>query len=221
MHKRVFFPQRRSPLRWLIAGLALLAVLILVSGCGLDRYDRPDTARYVSQIHSLSHEVRFAPTATVPNAEETARLDLFMADARPGRHDRVLIASAGPLATVRGRAVADRLMVQGVAARLTTVPPGRPEDRLVVTVERTIDTPVACLGDGIAMDRTKPSWIPDRPATLPPGCAVAGSLAGMLANPDDLRLGTPAGPADGPGSIPSVERYRAGEIRPVERTQTD
>jgi pilus assembly protein CpaD len=49
---------------------------------------------------------------------------------------------------------------------------------------------------------------------LSPGCANAVNLGLMVANPQDLQGTNTLAPADGAAVLPSIDRYRTGQVYP-------
>lgn len=208
----------RTPiLRPVLAALAVAAVLVLAGGCDTTfREDwsampkakeaRVDRVRYV-------HAVRFFPESARLEGLERDRLDDFLARLQTGPGDTVLVAGAGggPLADRRVGTVSAYLVHRAVrprAANLGSEAAG--PNSVSVVVQRHAVTLPAC-----------PDWsdIPGRTwnnaVSRNWGCATATNLGLMVVEPGDLAIGRIPGPTDGEFAVQAIQRYRAGETRPL------
>lgn len=155
----------------------------------------------------LSHAVRFVPGGAGPAPGEPARLEAFLDAVRPRPADRVTLAATAPAAAARLGLLRAALAARGLEAD-AAVPVAAGGDVGVISVERPVVLPAACLADG-------GQAVPDGGMLPGPGCANALNLARMVADPADLLHGRPAGPADGAAAVRAIERYRRGQVTPL------
>ena len=208
----------RTPIfRPLVNGLTLAAAVVLAAGCTDFREDwsgMPETKEPKAALVRYAHAVRFAPDSARLEGDERSRLDAFLAKVQAGPNDTVML----------GGSVADAVAArrrETVAAYLAhrAVPP-RPDvggqdiegaaDAVAVVVQRYSVTLPAC-----------PDWS-DRPGrgwnntvSRNWGCATAVNLGLMVVDPADLAGGRTPGPMDGEAAVLAIQRYRAGETRPL------
>ncbi len=173
------------------------------------REPKVDLVQYV-------HSVSFAPGSTKMEPGERARLDGFVAQT-----DALQSASLF-LVAPEGETSADNRRRETVGAylkhrRLTPQPASddfgieAPAAGMVsVVVRRYVVTLPGC-----------PDWR-DRPGITSNntvhknwGCATASNLGLMVADPTDLAFGNQPGPMDGEAAVLAIQRYRAGETRPI------
>jgi pilus assembly protein CpaD len=159
----------------------------------------------------LRHVTAFAPGKAELAGGEAQKLAAFLDNAQvgsqdhvylePGDDDRLTAARVGRMVTEMDR--------KGVGAR--TLPPGAvPADSMVVVVERYVVTPPDC-----------PNWsspaVGDHSNATGSnyGCSDATNFGLMVADPRDLVIGREMGPETGNASLLAIERYRAGNPKPL------
>ena len=159
----------------------------------------------------------FAPGSSELPVVETRRIESFIDQARLRPNDRVYVAPASgdPLAAARMAKVAALLARRGIGMDQVAPPAsGVQPNHLTLLVDRYTATPPAC-----------PDWSgsPMTPHDNVPGgnfgCATMTNLSLMVDNPRDLMIGRDLGPADADPAIAAVERYRAGQVKPLISTQ--
>lgn len=214
---------RRDPQEFMLfMGPLLLAVLMLLIGC------TPESARWTPteapkdnkvEFIVMTHQVRFAPGATVLTPVEAKSLADFLDGVALDYGDQVTI-DTGPqgantatnaLATKRAEVVTvalRKMRVRVKSASRPTVDGALARDGIVVAVGRYVVTGPQC------PDRRKPEADDfTNTTTSNYGCATATNLGMMIANPADLVRGTPGGPSDGEAAARGVQRYRAGDFQ--------
>ena len=163
----------------------------------------------------LLHDVRFAAGAQL-SPTEGARLEDFLDRHDVGYGDRVYV-----LTETRGGSeqrtsnVVNYMAAQGIKAVPLASPEAEP-GLVRVVVNRYVVVPPNC-----------PDW--SKPATSDYGntpmsnlgCATTANLGAMIADPGELIRGRTPGPADAEGSSGSIQRYRAGKIKPLQTLTTD
>ena len=134
---------------------------------------------------------------------------LTVGDGTATRYDRL---SLQRLEGVR-LALADRgyEAVLGQAPEVPAPPPGANEVRMSLTKFMPI-----------LPDCTQPQPVEPHPPAFDSafGCSNAHNLGVMVANPADLERGRTLEPGDGEALSRSVQRYRVGEIEPLENEDT-
>jgi len=210
----------RTPLlRPLLKAFGLAAIVALTGGCEATYYEdwsaMPPAREAKVDLARYAHAIRFAPDSTRLEGLERDRLDDFLARLQAGSTDTVLVVGAGggPLTGRRLETVSAYLVHR--AMRPKTIDSAGTEtagpDEVSVVVERHTVTLPAC-----------PDWT-DRPGrtwnntvSRNWGCATATNLGLMVAEPGDLATGRTPGPMDGTFATLAIQRYRAGETRPLD-----
>ncbi|WP_282608120.1 CpaD family pilus assembly lipoprotein [Pelagibius sp. Alg239-R121] len=82
-----------------------------------------------------------------------------------------------------------------------------PDERIAIIVTRTLVAMPDCSSTAPGRGQ-RPTALRD--------CANKTNLGLMVANPADLQRGSPGGPRDGTAAVLGIERYRAGEIIPLD-----
>lgn len=225
---------------------ALLTAGLLLSACssGQAQYTEEDATQFVydntvglvektfltgnwRQIQAASHlrtqsvvqahAVNFQPGAASFSEAERGRLMEFLRAKGIRREDRVqldgLRSETGqhlPGTEQRIEALRLELANLGIRAHVAQAPitiHGPNDERIAVVVTRTLVALPDCSAVQPARGK-RPQHVRD--------CANQSALGMMVANPADLQQGSPGGPADGAASVLSIERYRAGEVTPLD-----
>lgn len=211
----------RTPLlRPLLTALGVASALALTGGCEATDYEdwsaMPPAREAKVDLARYAHAIRFAPKSARLEGLERNRLDDFLARVRAGPADTVLIAGPGGnslagrrLETVSAylvhRAMRPRAAGEGLGAEAAG------PDAVSVVVERYTVTLPACPDWS---DRPGRSW--NNTVSSNWGCATATNLGLMVAEPGDLATGRAPGPMDGGFATLAIQRYRAGETRPLD-----
>ena len=163
---------------------------------------------------NLRHDVGFAPGVVGVPAPARAEIDRFIAELGVGDRDRVSIVSTPTTALARQRRAALGLYLAKRHGIILSPPPrmiGPKGNALRLVVGRYILTPPHC-----------PDWRKPTSAdsdNLPHSnfrCADAVNLSRMVADPADLVRGRALAPADGAQTVLGIQRYRAGEVTPLD-----
>lgn len=195
---------------------------VLLAGLGACAPIHDELSRYehdpkVLQTHeaTFAHDVAFTANAPVPSEAEQTALETFIARLGLRSGDTVELVGA---ASTRGwddpryRAVGRILARHGISAALRrngegTSPSG---DSVRVLVRRHLVTLPPC------PDWTKPVGSTfDNQVHSNWGCANAVNLGLMLADPSDLVAGRTPGPTDAEQAVTAIQRYRAGQTKPL------
>ncbi len=162
----------------------------------------------------LEHAVRFTPAENELSPAEKHKLAQFLARSEIGYGDRLFVtAGASRLASERKAKV--REFLSGAGYESIALTDDDRSGRVAVVVGRYVVTPPAC-----------PDWRKraddDRGNTNFSnfGCATAVNLGLMVADPGDLVRGRRMGPAEGEFAARAIERYRKGEITPLNAEDT-
>lgn len=216
------------PVRLALLGAVALLPLF-VAGCA-----DPDQARWntyatwkqaepvpqpqLAQV-PVHHSVSFAGAGSDLSDTEREALNLFLQRNGIAPGGRVTLSGAlpsdGDAAKLGARLAAVRTELAELGYSAATLPPGSsagselPPDAVVVTGRVLAVLPPECPGYNTPIQFD----LEHRPI-LSPGCATAVNLGLMIANPNDLQGTTPLAPADGAATVPSVERYRQGQVYP-------
>lgn len=212
----------------MIRSVLVLAVLGLLAGC-LETPAPPHAVlprQPIAKQVQFAHPVVFAPGSAALLPDQGQALTTFLNSARVGEKDRLALV-ARPAAAVSGlpagqahryQALAGnraRTVAAQLAARGLKVAPtpqwlplaAAPREGVVLVVERIVAVPLGC------PDWTRPSaGNYENALTSNYGCAVSGNLARMIANPDDLQVSRPLGPASGEVMGRAVGRYLDGKV---------
>lgn len=213
---------------WHVRSCGLLLLSAIASAC--TPIEAPisasDLPRPVASPVELVHTVRFLPRSPQLAPGERERLTGFMLSLPAGYllppvSDRTAepVSTDDRLAIQRWQQIVSLLprarplsVLPGPSTQVTFV--GRPgnehADTLALHVQTYTVTLPAC-----------PDWTRD-PANDRDnlglsnlGCANAVNLGLMIADPADLWLGRPLGPADGMQQADAVTRYRTDKVRPL------
>lgn len=159
----------------------------------------------------------FAPGSTSISESERTRLVAFLRSKGIQRGDRIQLDGLRsddnellPETIERIEALRLELANYGLRAQAASTPITiqlAPDDRVALIVTRTLVQLPDCSSDQPARG--------ERPSRLR-NCANKTHLGLMVANPAELQQGTPGGYRDGTASVLSIERYRAGEIIPLD-----
>jgi pilus assembly protein CpaD len=190
-----------------------LAVAVSLGGCAAPQpiaegasTEMPNSIQVSAQ--TLSHLIHFSRGSAVPDARETADLNVFLASAEAERGDSILVeksaAQADDKRAARGAAALARQGLRPAVSRAADVSPG--EVRLVIV-------------HSVVLGPACPNW------SKPPGndfdntmhsdfgCATAVNFAAMVANPSDLAVGQTMGPQFGDPALAAVQRFRSGKTK--------
>ncbi|MBX6320791.1 MAG: hypothetical protein IRY94_03085 [Rhodospirillaceae bacterium] len=183
--------------------------------------DEPPAPR-VEQV-PVRHLVHFLPDAEALTAPDRVGLAAFLSANGIGRGAQVALSvvnptGAGARGAARLQAVAGALNEMGVATAVqppTVETPadigGAQPDDIVVVAYKLAVLPPECPGytTPVQLDKSgRPvqSW----------GCSNAANLGLMVADPADLVEGRTLAPADGEAAALGIERYRKGEVTPLQ-----
>lgn len=166
----------------------------------------------------LNHPIKFQPGSARLAAGEADQFAAFLARARVGYGDRIMLQANGlapnaGMATERHKEVASTMLRVGlVGLPITAAVSGEgTRDTMTVSVTRYVVTPVAC------PDWSKPSGVdPSNVVASNFGCANTRNLGLMVADPGDLVTGRTLGPSDGTFAAGAIDRYRSNRITPLE-----
>lgn len=177
-------------------------------------YDpQPARAPRVQPV-AIAHMVPFVPGNVTLDAAAGQDIDAFLARQGVDRTDALEVAipvGGGELARDRAARVAAYLKLKRLSSGLVIDDdPKMPSDAVRLVIHRYQVTLPGCpdwTGRGGITHSNKPSsnW----------GCASAVNLGLMVANPRDLVQGHDGGPGDGEAQVLSIQRYRAGETKPL------
>lgn len=170
----------------------------------LDRTTRPVNDFEVEQV-GFTRDLAFLPGTVALDPGAEAQLESFLAQLTPRADDRIAVIGYGPLGEARARATALALQTRGVSPDRTAVVSGS-GDGVTVTIIRTLYQATACQQ---SQDVREPAGGTRLPT---PGCATAGNLARMTAQPSDLLRGRETSPAPAGTAADAVQRYRAGQV---------
>ncbi|MBL6946975.1 MAG: hypothetical protein ISR47_10075 [Rhodospirillales bacterium] len=173
------------------------------------REPKVDLVQYV-------HSVAFTPGSTKIEPQERDRLDGFLVQSRvDGTADLFLVVPRPQTnADIRRRETVvaflnhRRLNTHAVSPDFGIEAPAA--DTLSVVVRRYVVTLPGCPDWSGRPGRTDNNVV-----TRNWGCATATNLGLMVANPADLAYGRKPGPMDGEAAVLAIQRYRAGETRPL------
>jgi pilus assembly protein CpaD len=164
----------------------------------------------------LTHTAAFPPGGSALTRGEQESLAAFLQAAEVTTDDPVYLEAAGENQVNASRisALARELSRQGYA--VATLPSARdavPANALLVVVERYVVTPPEC-----------PNWTKsasddhDNGNASNFGCSNLTNLGLMVANPRDLVIGRPLGPAEATAASLAIQRYRTGQTSPLQST---
>lgn len=210
----------RTPLlRPLLTTLGIAAVLALTSGCEATYYEdwsaMPPAREAKVDLARYAHAIHFAPESARLEGFERDRLDEFLARVKAGPSDTIVVAGpgGGSLAGRRLETVSAYLVHRAMRPKTTDgagIETAGP-DAVSVVVERHTVTLPACPDWS---DRPGRAW--NNTVSRNWGCATATNLGLMVAEPGDLATGRTPGPMDGAFATLAIQRYRAGETRPLD-----
>lgn len=190
-----------------------VATGLLIAGC------TPDVAQYSPseapktlklQYVRMQHQTAFKPGSADLADGEAEKLARFLDRAEVTAQDRVFFEPAEDdrLATARLGRLAKAVDEKGVGAQ--TLPPaaaGVAPDQVQVVVERYIVVPPDCpnwTSPGVGDHSNQPY------SNF--GCANMTNLGLMVADPHDLVVGRPLGPAEGDPALAAMQRYRTDKV---------
>ncbi len=175
------------------------------------------SAQLRTQSVVQAHAVNFVPGGASFSEAERDRLMEFLRSKGIRREDRVqldgLRSESGqhlPATEQRIEALRLELANLGIRAHVAQAPitiHGPNDPRVAVVVTRTLVALPDCSAPQPGRGQ-RPQHVRD--------CANKTALGMMVANPADLHQGSPADPADGTAAVLGIQRYRAGEIIPLD-----
>lgn len=219
--------------------LAALSVPALLGGCSswesnerLITYgawrqmEEPPMPR-VEQV-PVRHVVHFLPGADIMTAADRVALASFLASNGISRGAQVAVSvvspdpASGMRAANRLEAVSSTLNRMGIA---TVVQPAAGDQGGSVVLGQRDDVAVVAYSLAVLPQEcpgyTTPVQIDESHRPVPAfGCSNAANLGMMVANPEDLVQGRALAPADGEGSVLSIQRYRSGTTTPLVKEGT-
>lgn len=219
-----------SPRRVRLALLGAAAILpLFLAGCADPDQPRWNTYATWKQAEPVPqpqlaqvpvhHSVAFVAAGSEMSDTEREALALFLQRNGIAPGGRVTLSGAlpsdGDAATLGARLTAVRTELAQLGYSAATLPPGSstgpalPPDAVVVTGRVLAVLPPECPGYNAPIQFD----LEHRPI-LSPGCATAANLGLMIADPTDLQGTAPLAPADGAATVPSIQRYRQGEVYP-------
>jgi len=209
----------RTPFRRPLLIAAAVVIVGLAGGCQAtfredwsampkEKETRVDRVRY-------AHAVRFLPGSSRIEGAERDGLDDFLARLQLRAGDTVLVdgTDGTPLLDRRVETVQAYLVHRALRPRHAGEGLGveaAGPDSVAVVVERHAVTLPACPDWS---DRPGRTW--NNTVSRNWGCATATNLGLMVAEPADLAVGRVPGPMDGEFAVQAIQRYRAGETRPL------
>ena len=172
------------------------------------------------ELVTLEHIVAFAPSAIRPGDREFGRMLDFIQESELASTDDIFLdaprSAAGihdAVNTARLEVLEGEFLQLGLPVEIADEPMAGSAnaDRVVLVVKRAVAIPPDCDVEqpGLAQ---RPDW--------KVGCAVNASLGLMVADPRDLTMGGPLGPADGEAATLAIQRYRKGEVTPLTKLET-
>ena len=178
----------------------------------LDRSTRPVNEFSAEQLR-MTRDISYLPGNVSLDPAGEAQLDAFLAQVSPGADDTVTVVGYGPLGQGRAQGAALALQARGVD-RVQMATAGQDRNAVTVSVARTVYQATACYQSTEIREAAGGARLPT------PGCATAGNLARMVAQPSDLIHGRPTSPSEAGPPASGVERYRAGNITPLMQETT-
>lgn len=207
-----------SPLwrRW----VAMVFGLALCSGCTYPNFpfsydvdSSPSMDDYIVETVRVNHDIVFLPGSASLDPIARAGLRSFVSQIGVSASDDVTVVASGPFALARENEIAAELADIGIeSVRMAEGNVGF--DQVTVSLTRTNYLPTDCLGGSV-------EYLNPGVMQMPHGCATGLNLARMVANPNDLVVGQPAGPTDGVTVSRAVNRYRSGETEDLRREATN
>ncbi len=199
---------------------ALLSVLLLgacnTTGEKWDWSDVPEPKEPRIDLVQVQHSVAFVYGSAHLAESEMEKLNGFLNRNAVAAGDPVfVIGGEGPDALVERR----RQTVAAYLTHLSLQPSAKndgfgfkssAEHSVAVVVRRHIVSLPGCPDFTEQPGRT---W--NNTIARNWGCANATNLGLMVANPGDLERGRPGGPMDGEYAVLAIQRYRAGETKPL------
>jgi pilus biogenesis lipoprotein CpaD len=200
--------------------LAIGVLALFLAGCGattppgVELGDYTVAPRDVLQVESIadSHVVRFGRAGSVGKPERD-RLDAFVADIAENHPESLHVALRGAATPAQFRAVADRLVADGVDPRNVARAgwrsgPPVPRGAVAVAAERAVAVLPDCPGwiDHLSAptdNRTNPNL----------GCSDLTNFAATVADPHHLSKGASSIYFDGERAATSVASYRADKVK--------
>lgn len=175
------------------------------------------TAELQTESVMQAHATNFSPGSTSLNETERTRLALFLRNKGIRQGDRIQLDGLRsddyellPETIERIDVLRLELANYGLQAHTADRPITiqlAPDDRVAIIVTRTLVRLPDC-----STSQPEPG---ERPEVLR-NCANKSNLGLMVANPADLQQGSPGGFRDGTAAVLSINRYRTGEIIPLD-----
>ena len=173
----------------------------------------PSMDDYIVETVRVNHDIVFLPGSASLDPIARAGLRSFVSQIGVSAADDVTVVASGPFALARENEIAAELADIGIdSVRMAEGNVGF--DQVTVSLTRTNYLPTDCLGGGV-------EFLIPGVTQMPHGCATGLNLARMVADPNDLLIGEPAGPTDGVTAARAVNRYRAGETEDLRREATN
>lgn len=225
-------PVRRRIVRCLGGG-----ALALAAACApLEPPPQPALPRPQTVAVEYGHRVAFATDRAELSRGEAARLQRFLAGLPPDRHlSARIVGHADQRASAAHNDALSARRAQSVAAVLRSAGIDPVSITLVPLGERLATAPA---GDGVGLARDRqlevlvatadvvlpgcpdwsrdPGYDPRNEAMSNLGCANAVNLGLMVADPNDLAMGTPTAPADAAREAEAIVRYRTDKVKQLD-----
>lgn len=211
--------------------------LALAAACApLEPPPQPALPQPQTVAVEYGHRVAFATDRAELSRGEAARLQRFLAALPPDRHlsarivghadQRASAAHNDALSARRAQSVATVLRSAGIdpvsitlvplGERLATAPAGDgaglARDRQLEVLVATADVVLPGCPDW----SRDPGYDPRNEAMSNLGCANAVNLGLMVADPNDLAMGTPTASADAAREAEAIVRYRTDKVKALE-----
>ena len=224
---------------WLGSLASTLLGATLLAGCHLEPLEQQDPIELVThhtfdhanwrqlppvvenQVEpiTLVHAVDFAPGERGLREDERQALLVFLQESGVYNGARVEIdgpRGAGgyhdPVTATRMEAIRRSLAELGLQAQVLAKPAtllAKPDGQIVVTVTRAmVILPDCTQPQPDLFERPQHTW----------SCSTAANLGLMVVDPVDLERGRSPGPADGTASVLAIQRYRKGEVKPLDNS---
>jgi len=204
----------------LVLRACVAAAALSLAACSTPTFNGPDQAFNLDERYPISVQPRMMSLALPYNGQAAldqnngGQLSRFAEDYLT--HGSGSIGVSGPT-NAAANLVVDSLLEMGVARTQIMVGPttsGAANNDIRVTYIRYVAEVPPC-GDwssnlAITASNTRPPNF---------GCATQHNMAAMVADPRDLVAPDTSGQADAQRRLTVLEKYRAGEPTPAERTQ--
>ena len=177
-----------------------------------DRTTRPVNDYSTEQIQ-MTRDITYLPGNVALDPTGEAQLDTFVSQVLPRPDDSVTVVGYGSLGEARAHGAALALQARGVD-RVNLAVAGQNRNAVTVSVVRNVYQATVCHQ---STDVREAAGGPRLPT---PGCSNASNLARMVAQPSDLIQGRPTSPSEAGPAGAAVERYRAGNVTPIQQETT-